>query len=88
MSEGTFSHVVAYLFPVRQPLPLSQVHSGRNFLCAFTTLWANLADDIGDIFLSFRKKQDLTFHANCLQLEAICMKCRILFSGIEIICMN
>ena len=25
--------------------------------------------------------QDLTFHANCLHLETVCMKCQILFSG-------
>ena len=34
------------------------------------TLLANLADDtprnIDDIFLIFPRKQDLTFHANCL----------------------
>ena len=34
---------------------------------------------IDDIFLIFPRKQDLTFHANCL-LETICMKCQILFS--------
>ena len=47
-------------------------------------------------FLTFLRKQDLTFHANCLQnpmiqfacnvksylqMETICMKCQILFSG-------
>ena len=47
-------------------------------------------------FFYFPKKQDLTFHANCLQwiqktgfniscklspMKTICMKCQILFSG-------
>ena len=30
-------------------------------------------------FLIFPRKQDVTFHANCLQ--TICTKCQILFSG-------
>ena len=45
------------------------------------------------VFLIFPRKQDLTFHANCLQfawnvkscfkkkMGTICMKCQILFSG-------
>ena len=34
----------------------------------------------GNIFLIFHRKQDLTFHANCL-LMTICMKYQILFPG-------
>ena len=34
-----------------------------------------------DIVHIFSRKQDLTFHANCLNpMETICMKCQILFS--------
>ena len=33
------------------------------------------------IFLFFPQKIGLTFHANCLLKETICMKCQILFSG-------
>ena len=33
------------------------------------------------IFLIVPRKQDLTFHANRLPMEMICMKCKILFSG-------
>ena len=34
----------------------------------FSTLWANSADDKLNIFIIiFPRKQDLTFHANCLQ---------------------
>ena len=48
-----------------------------------TTPWANSADDklvihvFCDIFLIFDRKQDFTFHGNCLHF----MKCQILFSG-------
>ena len=59
-----------------------------NFLLIFTTLWANPADDkTDDIFLIFPRKQDLTFHANCLKMPSLpnaenftqCAKC--LFYG-------
>ena len=33
----------------------------------FTALWANSADDKLIMFLIFPRKQDLTFHANCLR---------------------
>ena len=50
-----------------------------NGTLTFTTLWTNSADDKVMIFFFFlRRKQDLTFHANCLQ---ICMKCQNLNSG-------
>ena len=37
--------------------------------------------EISDIFLIFPRNQNLTFHANCLHLDTICMKCQILLSG-------
>ena len=37
----------------------------KNYL-TFITLWANSADDKFMIFSCFPRKQDLTFHANCL----------------------
>ena len=33
-----------------------------------------------DIFLIFSRKQDLTFHANCIYAETICMECHNQFS--------
>ena len=33
----------------------------------FINLWANSSDDKFIFFLIFPRKQDLTFHANCLQ---------------------
>ena len=36
---------------------------------------------IGDIFPIFPGKQDMTFHANCLQWRQFAWKCHILFSG-------
>ena len=48
------------------------------FYLTFKTLWLNLADNKLLIFF-FPRKQDLTFHANCLH-EKVCMKCQILFS--------
>ena len=38
-----------------------------------------LADDIVKYFSYFSRKQDLTFHANCLQY----MKCHAMFSGLN-----
>ena len=43
--------------------------SATDFLSAltFTTLWAFSADDkLMIFFLFFKKKKDLTFHANCV----------------------
>ena len=49
------------------------------YTLTFTTLWAFSAKDkLMIFFLFFPKKQDLTFHANCLQ---ICIKHHILFPG-------
>ena len=49
----------------------------------FCMLGKNSADDIlkDNIFSYFSQKTGLTFRASCLQMETICMKCNILFSG-------
>ena len=36
--------------------------------------------EIDDIFIIFSRQQDFIFHANCLQMETICMKCQNQFS--------
>ena len=51
-----------------------EINVFTKFLCGltFTSLWADSVDD-WDIFLIFPRKQDLTFHADCLlrrQLES------------------
>ena len=44
-------------------------------------LLANSVDNkLGEIFLIFPRKQDLTFLCKLSLLEKICMKCQILFS--------
>ena len=40
-----------------------------------------------EIFFILPRIYDLTFHANCLPMETICMKCQILFSGKISICL-
>ena len=56
-----------------------KVQSNGKYL-TFITHLANSADDkLVVFFLIFPRKQDLTFHANCLQW--ICMKCQILYTG-------
>ena len=52
-------------------------------ILTFTSdLRANLADNKLMFFLFFSRKQDLSFHANCLHLiETICMQCYDLSSG-------
>ena len=47
------------------------------FTTVFTTLWANSDDKLMIFFLIFPRKQDLTFHVNCLH----CIIFHILFSG-------
>ena len=59
--------------------PNDQIRPFRHEELTFTTLGIFNRRQIDDIFfLIFPRKQDLTFHANCL--ETICMKCHILFS--------
>ena len=54
-------------------------NSWNNLLKLYHSLGLFSRKQIGDIFHIFHRKQDLTFHANCL--ETICMKFLILFSG-------
>ena len=51
-----------------------------NICLTLSTLGKILAHNILEYFVIFPRKQNLTFHANCLQMETICMKCKILFS--------
>ena len=55
----------------------------KSLPCLFLTLglWVNFQQTtVWNFFLTFLRKQDLAFRANCLQ-ETICLKCQILFSG-------
>ena len=66
MSEGTFSHV-ATLFLSFNLYHTLGLFSRQQF------------DDIS--FFIFRRKQDLTFHANCPNWRTFCLKCQIPLSG-------
>ena len=59
---------------------LPNISSISTFCLILSMLGKKLSRWHFEIFLTFPRKQDLTFHANCLQ-ETICMKCHIMFSG-------
>ena len=61
-----------------QNLIYQQLRSALSFYYSMETFSRRQIDDT---FLIFPGKQDLAFHANCLLLETICMKCRNMFSG-------
>ena len=61
--DALISSVIKLISATSSPL-----HSTKSACTlTFTTLWPNSADNKLMMFSCFPRKQDLTFHANCLQ---------------------
>ena len=90
-SIGTKSNILVEFFPSSfhknlQFQPFFHIHV-FSICITFTTPWAALADDKSTIFSYFSQiflkflKTGFGFSCNLSQLETICTKCQILFSG-------